>query len=162
MHFIVDAEPAARQAGAARPLAQRVVLEEDRVVLLQHLGGLSLRDADGGAAVGEAVVLGAPAVPAAREDVHDVVPLLQRIEAAQGQVAAGAGGGGGQIVGDRARPRGGDALRDSRAGPRGAAPDGPRVARGEERPGRGGGLGWAERAGGVARGWGEVACLTRR
>src|SRR5881409_541256 len=76
MHFIVDAEPAARQAGAARPLAQRVVLEEDRVVLLQHLGGLGLRDADGGAAVGEAVVLGAPAVPAAREDVHDVVPLL--------------------------------------------------------------------------------------
>src|SRR5436190_1699891 len=57
MHFIVDAEPAARQAGAARPLAQRVVLEEDRVVLLQHLGGLGLRDADGGAAVGEAVVV---------------------------------------------------------------------------------------------------------
>src|SRR5439155_489836 len=57
MHFIVDAEPAARQAGAARPLAQRVVLEEDRVVLLQHLGGLGLRDADGGAAVVVAITL---------------------------------------------------------------------------------------------------------
>src|SRR2546426_12490032 len=111
MHFIVDAEPAARQAGAARPLAQRVVLEEDRVVLLQYLGGLGLRDADGGAAVGEAVVLGAPAVPAAREDVHDVVPLLQRIEATQRQVAAGAGGGGGQNGGDRGRPRRGNGPR---------------------------------------------------
>src|SRR5437773_11418521 len=140
MHFIVDAEPAARQAGAARPLAQRVVLEEDRVVLLQHLGGLGLRDADGGAAVGEAVVLGAPAVPAAREDVHDVVPLLQRIEATQRQVAAGAGGGGEQIVGNRARQRDEDALGDARAGLGGAARDGPGVGRVEERPGGVGGL----------------------
>src|SRR3989442_15537566 len=111
MHFIVDAEPAARQAGAARPLAQRVVLEEDRVVLLQHLGGLSLRDADGGAAVGEAVVLCAPAVPGAREDVHDVVPLLQRIEAPPGQVVAGAGGGGGRSCGKGGAPRAGTPAR---------------------------------------------------
>src|SRR3989442_15792882 len=125
MHFIVDAEPAARQAGAARPLAQRVVLEEDRVVLLQHLGGLSLRDADGGAAVGEAVVLGAPAVPAAREDVHDVVPLLQRIEAAQGQVAAGAGGGREHNPGNGPPPRGESPLAARRGYLCGPAPTRP-------------------------------------
>ena len=61
--------------GAARALAQRVLLEQDRVVLLQHLDRLRLRDADRGAAVGQPVVSQLAAVAAAAEDVHDVVAL---------------------------------------------------------------------------------------
>src|SRR5215831_5691296 len=77
--LVVHAEAPARPACPARALAQRVLLEQDRVVLLQHLGGLGLADADGRAAVGEAVAVAAAAVAAPAEHVHDVVPLLQRV-----------------------------------------------------------------------------------
>jgi hypothetical protein len=40
-------------------------------------------DADGRAPVGEPVAVGAAAVAAPAEDVHDVVALLQRVVAAQ-------------------------------------------------------------------------------
>src|SRR5262252_4478331 len=84
--LVVHAEAPARPACPARALAQRVLLEQDRVVLLQHLGGLGLADADGRAAVGEAVAVAAAAVAAPAEHVHDVVPLLQRVVAAEGEV----------------------------------------------------------------------------
>src|SRR5262249_58740111 len=117
------------------------------VVRPQPRGGGGLGEGGGGGRWGGPVARGPPAVPAAREDVHDVVPLLQRIEAAQGQVAAGAGGGGEEIVGNGARQRDEDALVDARADLGGAARDGPRVARVEERPVRVGDLERLEAAG---------------
>src|SRR5437867_3699145 len=83
-----DAVAAPRLARAARALAQRVALEEHGVVLLENLRGLRLGDADGRAPVGEPVAVGAASVAAPAEDVHDVVALLQRVVAAQRQVAA--------------------------------------------------------------------------
>jgi hypothetical protein len=79
--LVVDPEAAARLPRPARALAQGVALEQDRVVLLEHLGGLGLGDADGRAAVGEPVTVDAAPVAAPAEDVHDVVPLLQRVVA---------------------------------------------------------------------------------
>src|SRR5262249_7909438 len=90
--LVVHAEAPARPACPARALAQRVLLEQDRVVLLQHLGGLGLADADGRAAVGEAVAVAAAAVAAPAEHVHDVVPLLQRVVAAEGGWGPARGG----------------------------------------------------------------------
>src|SRR5215470_13795680 len=117
----------------ARALAQRVLLEQDRVVLLQHLGGLGLADADGRAAVGEAVAVAAAAVAAPAEHVHDVVPLLQRVVAAEGEVAARPRRRREEVVRDGDAERGEDGLRDARADLGGAARHRPRVARVEER-----------------------------
>src|SRR5262249_60893384 len=86
--LVVHAEAAARLARPARALAQRVALEQHRVVLLQHLSGLGLADADGRAAIGEPVAVAAATVAAPTEYVHDVVPLLQRVMAAEGEVPA--------------------------------------------------------------------------
>ena len=98
---VVDAEAAAELAGAARALAQRVLLEQHRIELLQHLDRRHLGDADGRAAVGEAVAARAAAVAAAGEEVHDVVALALGVVAADAEIAAGAGGRGEQQVGDR-------------------------------------------------------------
>src|ERR1700693_5145093 len=72
-HAIAHAEAAAELAGAARALAQRIGFEQDRVALLQDFDRLRLRDADGRATVADAVPGPPAAVPAAREEVHDVV-----------------------------------------------------------------------------------------
>src|SRR5215831_10800973 len=113
--LVVHAESAARLARPARALAQRIALEQDRVVLLQHLGGLRLADADGRAAVGEAVAVTAAAVAAPAEHVHDVVPLLQRIMAAEGEVPACPRRCREKIVRDGDAERGEDGLRDAGA-----------------------------------------------
>ena len=131
---VVDAEAAARLARPARPLAQRVLLEQDRIVLLQHLGRLRLGDADGRAAVRQPVALEVAAVPAAGEHVHDVVALLQRDRSRRARgcrwcrPARRTG-----RRGSPARQRREHALRDARAHLGRAAGDGPRVARVEER-----------------------------
>src|SRR3990172_3227030 len=85
---VVHAEAAPRRASAARALAERVLLEEERVALLQHLDRLGLGDADRGAAVREPVALAAPAGAAAAEEVHDVVPFLERVVPPHREIAA--------------------------------------------------------------------------
>src|SRR5215813_9737638 len=103
---IVDAEAAAEFARAARTLAQREFLEQNRIELLQHLDRGHLGDADGRAAVGEAVAALEAAVTTAREQVHDVVPASLGVVAADSEIARGAGGSGKQPIGDRLGERG--------------------------------------------------------
>src|SRR5690242_4193242 len=64
-HAIAHAKAATESAGAARALAQRILLEQQRIALLQHLDRLRLRDADGPAAVAEPVTRPPAAITAA-------------------------------------------------------------------------------------------------
>ena len=125
-----------RRGGTRRPrsLRQRELLEQHREKLLEHLDRLHLGDAGYGAAVGEAVDLGAAAVAAAREVVHDIVLALLGVVAADPHVAAGAGGGGEQLVGDRLDQGREHRLGDALAHLRRAARHRPWIFRKQERP----------------------------
>src|SRR6185437_14374023 len=98
---VVDAEAAAELAGAARAFVQRILLEQHRVELLHDLDRRRLRDADRRAAVADAVAVRAAAVTAARDHVHHVGAVLLGIEAADAEVAAGAGRRAEQAIGNR-------------------------------------------------------------
>ncbi len=131
-HLVVDAEAAARLAGAARPLAQGEAAEQHRIILLHHLHWRGLGNADGRAAVGQPVVAGIAAIAAAGDLVHDVAGLLRRVEAAEREVAGRAGGRGGDLVRDRLHQRQEHRFRDALGDFRCAAGDRAGVLRVEE------------------------------
>src|SRR3954451_22133769 len=89
--LVVDPKAAAMPPGAPRAFAQGEAVEKDRVMLFENLDGLGLRDADTRAAVGQPVGLPPAAVPAAAEQVHDVMPVFFGVVAAEPEIAAGAG-----------------------------------------------------------------------
>ena len=111
---------------------QRELLEQHRVALLHDLDRRGFRDADGRTAVGDAVAGRAAAVAAAGDHVHHVGAPGLRIDAADGQVAAGPGRRGEQLrrnrPGQRREHRLGDALADLRRAARHRA----RIARVEK------------------------------
>ena len=111
---VAQAEAAAPLARAAGALVQRVLLEQHRVELLEDLHRGRLRDADGGAPVGDAVAGRGAAVAAAGDDVHHVRAIALRVVAAEREVAAGAGGCAEELLrdgrGQRVEHRLGDAL----------------------------------------------------
>ena len=123
LDLVVEAEAAAVRAGAAGAFVQGVAAVEDRVLLLHDLDGRRLGDADGRAAVREAVVVGVAAVAAAGDLVHDEVAAALGVVAAEREVAGGAGGGGGDAVGDGGDEGGEDGLGDALADLGGAAGD---------------------------------------
>src|SRR5215204_7668891 len=97
----MHAEAAAVLPGAAGALAQGEAAEQHRILLLHHLYRRGLRDADGRAAVGEAVVERRAAVAAAGYLVHHIARALAGIDAAEGEVARGAGRRRPELLGDR-------------------------------------------------------------
>ncbi len=132
LHLVMHAEAAARLAGAARALAQGEAAEQHGIVLLHHLDRRGLGDADGRAAIGQAVMGDVAAIAAAGDLVHDVAGLLRRVEAAQREVAGGAGGRRRHLVGNRLDEGEEHRLRDALGDLRRAARDRARVLRVEE------------------------------
>ena len=124
---VTDAEAAAAFTTTAGSLPQGIGFEEQRIVLFENLDGLGLGDANGGAAVGQAVTVKPAAVPAAGEKVHDVVALGFRIVAAEGQIAAGSGRRTEQAVGQGLGHRSEDSFHDALCDLRCTAGHGPRV-----------------------------------
>src|SRR4051794_1220414 len=87
--LVVDPEAAAMPPRASRTFAQGKPVEQDRVMLFENLDRLRFRDADTRAAVGEPVRLPPPTVPAAAEQIHNVMPVLFGIVATEAEIAAG-------------------------------------------------------------------------
>src|SRR4051794_604053 len=87
--------------GTTRAFAQGKPVEEDRVMLFEDLNGLGLRDPDARTAVGQPVGLPPAAVPAAAEQVHDVMPVFFGIVAAKAEIAAGPNRRSEETLGDR-------------------------------------------------------------
>src|SRR5690606_38514228 len=112
-HRIVDAEAAAPLAGPARAFAQGVLLEQDRVELLDHFDGRRLGDADRRAAVAEAVVVGIAAIAAPGDLVHDVGAAACRVPAAEREISTGAGRRRRHALRDRLDQGGEDRLGDA-------------------------------------------------
>ena len=78
-------------------------------------------------------MVGVAAVAAAGDLVHDVAGALGRVEAAEREVAGGAGRRRRHLVGDRLHQRQEHGLGDALRHLRGAARDGARIVRIEER-----------------------------
>src|SRR5262252_4519143 len=89
--LVVDPEAVPVPPGAPRTFAQRKTVEQDRVMLFQNLDRLGFRDPDARAAIGQPISLPPAAVPAAAEQVHDIVPVLFGVVSAKPEIAAGAG-----------------------------------------------------------------------
>src|SRR4051795_10383331 len=89
--LVVDPKAAAMPPGTTRAFAQGKPVEQDRVMLFEDLDGLGLRDPDARAAVGQPIRLPPAAVPAAAEQVHDVMPIFLGIVTAKAKIAAGPG-----------------------------------------------------------------------
>ena len=115
------------------PSCSRVLLEQHRIALLDHLQRRGLGDADGRAAVGDAVAVHAAAIAAAADQVHHVAAAGIRVDAAQGEVAAGPGGGGEQLIRQRRRQGGEHRLGNALAHLRRATGDRPWILGVEER-----------------------------
>src|SRR3954471_11045983 len=99
--LVVDPKPAAVPPGTARAFAQGEAVEQDRIMLFEDLDRLGLRDPDARAAVGQPVRLPPAAVPAAAEQVHDVMPVFFGIVAAKAEIAAGPSRRSEETLGDR-------------------------------------------------------------
>src|SRR3954469_16984109 len=107
--------------GAPRAFAQGEAVEQDRVMLFKNLDRLGLRDSDARAAVGQPIRLPPPAVPAAAEQVHDVMPVFFGSVAAEAEIAAGAGRRREKTLRDRLPHRSEYRLHDALRHLRGAA-----------------------------------------
>src|SRR3954451_14484562 len=89
--LVVDPKPATMPPSTTRAFAQGKPVEQDRVMLFEDLNGLGLRDPDTRTTVCQPVCLPPTAVPAAAEQVHDVMSVLFGIVAAEAKIAAGPG-----------------------------------------------------------------------
>src|SRR5262249_51808696 len=129
---ITDTEAAPMSSRTRRPLTQGIFLEEDRIVLLQNLHRLRLRNADRRAAVREPVRLPPAAIATATEEIHHIRAPLSGIAAAEAIIPARPGGRGEHPLRDRlphrAEPRFHDPLRHRRR----ASCHGPRILRAQE------------------------------
>src|SRR5579883_975662 len=125
--LVAEPETAALTPGAARAFGERIFLEQHGVILFDHLERRRLGDADGRAAIGDAVEIAAAAIAAAADEIHDIVAPALGIVAAQREIAAGAGGRGEEPVGDRLGKRRKDRLGNALAHLRRAARDRARI-----------------------------------